>query len=151
MTMTIPGTQAPTLQAQLEAALSQFPRSRQIFARCFFICQVLLSYLPGVPFKPFLTRISFKIPKKNLMTNSHQLRLDFETMSGFVTASKGTCTDYLTAKGFFLNTFFNVFTFIQSSPVLLIAFEQSKQFRTYQDRSGVISGLSEGYQRVIRG
>ena len=33
----------------------------------------------------------------------------------------------------------------------LIAFEQSKQFRTDQDRSVVISGLSEGYQRVIRG
>ena len=48
MTMTIPGTQAPTLQAQLEAALSQFPKSRQIFARCFYICQVFLSYLPGV-------------------------------------------------------------------------------------------------------
>ena len=31
----------------------------------------------------------------------HQLRLDFETMSGFVTATKGTCTDYLTAKGSF--------------------------------------------------
>ena len=35
--------------------------------------------------------------------------------------------------------------------VLLIAFEQSKQFRTYHDRSEVIRGLSEGYQRVISG
>ena len=43
-------------------------------------------------------------------------------------------------------------------PVQLIAFEQSKQFRTYQDRSGqvrgyqwVISGLSVGYQWIISG
>ena len=37
---------------------------------------------------------------------------------------------------------------VQSNP--LIAFEQSKQFRTDQDRSAVINRLSEGYQRVIR-
>ena len=48
MMVMMPGIQAPTLQAQLEAALSQFPKSRQIFARCFYICQVLLSCLPGV-------------------------------------------------------------------------------------------------------
>jgi len=38
------GTQAPTLQAQLEAALSQFPKSRQIFASfawTFKRCQAL--------------------------------------------------------------------------------------------------------------
>ena len=38
-----------------------------------------------------------------------------------------------------------------SPSVLLIAFEQSKQIRTGQDRLGVINGLSMGYQRVIEG
>merc|ERR1739844_440158 len=55
---------------------------------------------PGYPstYTPSSTgTCAFTISK--ISSDICQLRLDFETMSGFVTASKGTCTDYLTAKG----------------------------------------------------
>ena len=46
-----------------------------------------------------LTKILAYIMLTKIKLTNHQLRLDFQTMSGFVTASKGECTDYLTAKG----------------------------------------------------
>ena len=46
-----------------------------------------------------LAKIKFTNILAKLKLTNHQLRLDFQTMSGFVTASKGECTDYLTAKG----------------------------------------------------
>merc|ERR1712113_1286908 len=55
---------------------------------------------PGYPstYTPSSTgSCAFTISK--ISSDICQLRLDFETMSGFVTATKGTCTDYLTAKG----------------------------------------------------
>jgi len=55
---------------------------------------------PGYPstYTPSSTgSCAFTISK--ISSDICQLRLDFQTMSGFVTASKGTCTDYLTAKG----------------------------------------------------
>ena len=80
------------------------------------------------------------------MTNSHQLRLDFQTMSGFVTASKGTCTDYLTAKGFSENKFSQVF-----SQLLLFShiFSQAKLERLFPLSVGPTPTTTVSIQMLI--
>ena len=60
----------------------------------------LTKILAKIQLTQFIEKIkSTKIIAKIKLLTNHQLRLDFQTMSGFVTASKGECTDYLTAKG----------------------------------------------------
>ena len=80
------------------------------------------------------------------MTNSHQLRLDFQTMSGFVTASKGTCTDYLTAKGFSENKFSQVFSHLL---IFSHIFSQAKLERLFPLSAGPTPTTTVSIQMLI--